>query len=184
LEDEKGRLDRLAMEASMRVRDTLGNKKSELLRLTWKLGQESRLAMQDSENRLGKKLQKVGFLVHHYIFTRKQKIARAQYLLDVSIPRSIASKEQHLQEYLEKCGRLSQKLLEKEKHRMEIAAQKGEMSDPGNILKRGYTITTSRGRLVKELSLLNKDELIKTQFFMGSILSQVVEIHKPDKNDN
>ena len=183
-EDEKERLDQLTREISMLVRNMLGNRKNELMQLTWKFRQETMLSLQKRENNLGKKLQKVAFLVNHYLFVRFQKIARAQYLLDVSIPRSMTAMKQHLNDYLKKLRQLSQRQLEKEKHWMAIAAQKGEMSDPGNILKKGYSITSYRGKLLKDLSVLKNEEMIATRFYIGSILSKIVEINKSDKNDN
>jgi exodeoxyribonuclease VII large subunit len=184
VEDEKERLDQLTREMSMLVRNMLGNRKNEMMQLTWKFRQDTMLSLQKRENNLEKKLQKVGFLVNHYLFVRYQKIAGAQYLLDVSIPRSMAFRKQRLNDYLEKFRQLSQRQLEKEKHWMAIAAQKGEMSDPGNILKKGYSITTYRGKLVKDLSVLKNEEMIATRFYIGSILSKITEINKSDKNDN
>ncbi len=184
MENEKGRLEQLTREISLLVRNNLGNRKNELLQLTWKFRQETRLSLQHSDNYLEKKLQKVRFLVSHYLFVRRQHMARAQFLLDVSLPRGITVKKQRLDEYLEKFRRLSQKQLGTEKHRIAIAAQKGELSDPGNILKKGYSITTYHGRLVKNLSVLKNDETIKTQFNIGSILSKIIEIKNSDNNDN
>ena len=55
---------------------------------------------------------------------------------------------------------------------MAIAAQKGEMSDPANILKKGYSITTYNGKLVKDLSDLKKEEMIATPVLYRFTLKQ------------
>jgi exodeoxyribonuclease VII large subunit len=183
-ENEKERLGQLTREMSMLVRNMLGNRKNVLMQLSWKFRQETMLSLQKRENNLERKLQKVGFLVHHYLYMRHQKIAGAQYLLDVAIPRSMTVRKQRLDENLEKIRQLYQRQLEKEKHRIAIAAQKGELSDPDNILKKGYSITTYRGKLVKDLSVLKNEETVATKLYIGSILSRITEINKNDKNDN
>lgn len=182
--DEKNRLDQLTREMSLLVRNNLGSRKNELMRLTWKFRQETRLALQESENHLGKRIQKTGFLVNHYLFVRQQKIASAQYLLDFAIPRSMVVSRQRLDEYLEKVRRLSRKQLVAEKHRIDFAAQKGELSDPGTILKKGYSITSFNGKLIKDLTVLKNEEIIETQFYIGSVLSRITDIKKEDNNDN
>jgi exodeoxyribonuclease VII large subunit len=177
-------LDHLTREISLVVRNKLGERKNELKQLTWKFRQETGMALQESDYQLERKLQKAGFLVNHYLFVRHQKIARARNMLDITVPRNTAGKKQHLDEYVDKFRHLFQRQLEKEKHRITIAAQMGEMSDPANILKKGYSITTYRGRLIKNLSVLNNEEMINTQFYSGSISSKIIEINNSAKNDN
>ena len=56
--------------------------------------------------------------------------------------------------------------------------------DPANILKKGYSITTVQGKLVKEMALLKNDEVMNTRFYDGAVLSKIIEIKQSDKNDN
>jgi len=184
IEEEKSQIKSLADEVSSLVRNQLANKKKELIQRTWKFQQEIKLTFQNREHYLGKELQRIGFLVDHYLFVRHQKIIRIQNLLEDSVHRGMANKKLWLDETLAKCRRASQKQLETEKHRIDLAGQKGMLSDPGAILKKGYTITTFRGKRVRDLSLLKNEEMIKTYFSEGSIFSKIVEIKKSDKNDN
>ena len=184
MEEEKSQLESLAKEISLLVRNQLATKKKELMQRTWKFQQEIKLTLQNREYYLGKKLQRISFLVNHYLFVRHQKITRTQNLLEDSVYRGMVNKKQWLDETLEKLRRASQKQLEAEKHRIDLAGQKGILSDPGAILKKGYSITTLQGKLVKDPSLLKNEEMIKTRFFEGSIYSKIVEINKSDKNDN
>jgi exodeoxyribonuclease VII large subunit len=184
MEDEKTRLEDLTGDLSLLVRNQLGKKKNELMQRTWRFQQEIKLTFQGSEHHLGNKLQRAGYLVDHFFFVHKQKIARAQNLLDVSIPKSIQAKRQQLDFYLEKFKRLSAKNINTEKHRIDLASQKALLSDPGNLLKKGYSITTQNGKLVKDLALLKKNETIKTHFYQGDIFSEITEINQRDKYDN
>lgn len=47
--------------------------------------------------------------------------------------------------------------------------------DPENVLKRGYTITSLRGKIIKSGSQVKKDDLISTLFSDGQVASRVVK---------
>ena len=184
MEEEKDRLDELTREFTFLVREQLGNKKKELMQRSWKFQQEIKLTLQSGGHKLEKKVQRMGYLVDHYLFIRNQKIGTAQNRLDVAIPRMMVNKRERLEDYLERFRRLSQKQLEDEKHRIELAGNKGLLSDPRNILKKGYSMTTYRGRLIKDISLLENEEMIKTYLYEGSVISKIVEIKKSAKDDD
>jgi len=184
MEEEQDLLEELTREFSSMVRNLLMRKHNELMQKSWKFRQEVKLTLQRTDHRLGKKLQKMDFLVDHYFYTRHQKVARAQNMLDIAIPREIVRRKLKLNGYLEKLLLVTNKQLDREKHKIELAGQMAVLTDPGNLLKKGYTITTINGKVVKDLSLLKKEELLKTLFFEGSVLSKITEIKYPDHDDN
>ena len=184
LEEEQHLLEELTRDISSMVRNLLMRKNNELMQKSWKFRQEVKLTLQRTDHWLGKKLQKTDFLVDHYFYTRHQNVARAQNMLDVAIPRGIVRRKQKLNGYLERLMRVTNKQLDGEKHKIELAGQIAVLTDPGNLLKKGYTITTINGKVVKDLSLLKKEELLKTLFFEGSVLSKITEIKYPDHDDN
>jgi exodeoxyribonuclease VII large subunit len=46
--------------------------------------------------------------------------------------------------------------------------------DPENILRRGYTITSLNGKILKNSDQLNRDDIIDTRFSDGTVTSKVV----------
>ncbi len=50
--------------------------------------------------------------------------------------------------------------------------------NPENILRRGYTITSFKGKILKNMNSLRKDDIIDTLFTDGSIKSKVVDNNK------
>ena len=52
--------------------------------------------------------------------------------------------------------------------------------DPENVLKRGYTITSLNGNIIRLSSQLKNNDLISTRFCDGSVRSKVVEERKAD----
>jgi len=184
LDEERDLLEELTREATSVVRQLLTNKNQELMQKSWKFRQEVKLTLQRTDHGLGKKLQKMDFLVDHYFYTRQQWVKRAQNRLDEAIPRGIFRKRQKLNGYLEKLLLATSKQLDKENHRIELAGQMALLTDPRNLLKKGYSITTVHGRVVKDLSQLKREEMLKTLFLDGFVLSKISEIKYPDHDSN
>lgn len=184
MKDEANRLKDLTGELAILIRNQLWKKKNELMERTWRFKQEIKLALQGSEHRLGKRLQSVVFFVDRFFYVHRQKIRTSQNMLDVSIPKRIAGKRQQLDLFLETFRALSINKITTERHKIDLASQKAMLTDPGNILRKGYSITTVNGKLVKDLSLLKNEETIKTHFYKGAILSKILEINQVDKDDN
>ena len=78
---------------------------------------------------------------------------------------------QMLQHTIEVAVRLA---IEKERHRLSLLAQKGLSLDPELILKRGYSITLSGGKVVTDASKVIKGEILETKLANGTVLSKKV----------
>jgi exodeoxyribonuclease VII large subunit len=50
-----------------------------------------------------------------------------------------------------------------------------QILDPENVLKRGYTITSLDGKIIKSVRSLNTDDVLETQFSDGKIGSRVIK---------
>jgi exodeoxyribonuclease VII large subunit len=50
--------------------------------------------------------------------------------------------------------------------------------DPENVLKRGFTITTLNGKIIKSSHQIDKDDVIDTKFSDGGVKSKVIERQK------
>jgi exodeoxyribonuclease VII large subunit len=64
--------------------------------------------------------------------------------------------------------------------RLENFETKINLLNPHNILKRGYSITYSNGKILKDTGSVKKDDIINTRLYNGSITS-VVESTEEDK---
>ena len=47
--------------------------------------------------------------------------------------------------------------------------------DPENVLKRGFTITSLNGRIIKSAASVNIDDVVETQFSDGKVGSKVIK---------
>jgi exodeoxyribonuclease VII large subunit len=53
-----------------------------------------------------------------------------------------------------------------------------KIMNPENVLRRGYTITSFHGKIIKECELLKTDDIIDTQFSNGNVKSRILEKKK------
>lgn len=70
----------------------------------------------------------------------------------------------------------STRRIENEKHSLQLMKQRLDALDPKLLLKRGYTITTCGGKLVRSIEGLAEGEVLTTQTEEGEILSKVLII--------
>ncbi len=54
---------------------------------------------------------------------------------------------------------------------------------PANVLKRGYSITSHNGKLIKDVSQMKKGDSLTTTLYQGEIISVVKSIEQADKNE-
>jgi len=60
-----------------------------------------------------------------------------------------------------------------QKNRLNTIEKTTQFLDPGNVLKRGYSITSSNGQVIKKSSDLSPGDVIKTTYFSGKSISTV-----------
>ncbi|MBQ8453771.1 MAG: exodeoxyribonuclease VII large subunit [Bacteroidaceae bacterium] len=70
----------------------------------------------------------------------------------------------------------STRRIENEKHNLQLMKQRLDALDPKLLLKRGYTITTCGGKLVRSIEGLAEGEVLTTQTEKGEILSKILII--------
>lgn len=81
------------------------------------------------------------------------------------------SRQQLLYQRLSAAG---SRRIEREKHRLELMKQRMDSLDPRLLLRRGYTITTCGGKIVRSAEGLMEGEVLITNTANGDIYSKVV----------
>jgi exodeoxyribonuclease VII large subunit len=75
----------------------------------------------------------------------------------------------------------SEKMVFKEQQRIHFYENTARLIHPENVLKRGYTITTKDGKIIKSAYQLNVNEEIETRFADGNVKSKII---KKDNNEH
>ncbi|MGD0885115.1 MAG: exodeoxyribonuclease VII large subunit [Thermodesulfovibrionales bacterium] len=70
-----------------------------------------------------------------------------------------------------------------EEHRFNVMEQAVKHLDPANVLRRGYSITRYKGRILKDASLLKKWAVIETTLRKGMVTSIVQEKKEAEKRE-
>ena len=184
IREERDKLEDLAGDLSQLTRNLLVKRRNELMHHSWKFQQEIKLTLQKQGHQLGKKLQRMEHLVNHYLFVQHQKIAKAQELPKVTVPRQLMIRTHKLNEYLNQCKFLIDSKIKREYYQLDMAGQQAKLSDPQNILLKGYSITTSGGKLVRSIAELKGGEELKTRLHDGSVVSKILNINKNHRDDS
>lgn len=82
----------------------------------------------------------------------------------------------HHIERLSQCLRPSvERILERERHRIDMLGQRAKAQDPYMLLKRGYSITLFHGRAVRDAAVLKPGDEIETRVENGTVVSIIKE---------
>lgn len=70
-------------------------------------------------------------------------------------------------------------MIQLQTHRLKLLEEQLKLNDPQNLLKKGFSITTVDGKIVKDVSRLHEGQCVLTQVEKGNFTSEVKKIHHP-----
>ena len=107
------------------------------------------------------------------ILREKQRLEHQRAVLPLLFA-GFYQKQQNRQQLLyQRLSAAGSQFIEREKHRLQLMKQRLDSLDPRLLLRRGYTITTCGGKLVRSIEGLAEGEVLTTQTEKGSIYSIV-----------
>jgi exodeoxyribonuclease VII large subunit len=114
------------------------------------------------------------------VFLSKQnsEIGNVVFMLRAYSQKQLDVLKQEHKEQIVRFRNIAEHMIRGEKHRMENAEQYFEMVSPKNVLKRGYTITMQKGKIVTSAASLVENECIETIFSDGKTTSEIKNIEK------
>lgn len=102
-----------------------------------------------------------------------------------TLPMSFAHVRERQEHRLQMLGnRLQTAILlkmERERHRLQLFEQRFQSLDPSLLLKRGYSMTLSNGRIVTDASQVSRGDALTTCFANGRLTSVVSEVQLDDE---
>ena len=108
------------------------------------------------------------------ILREKQRLEHQVAVLPLLFSNFIQGKQSRLQLLRQRLLTAGSQRLERERHHLQLMKQRMDSLDPRLLLKRGYTITTCGGKLVRSIAGLAEGEVLTTQTEYGDIYSKVV----------
>ena len=108
------------------------------------------------------------------ILREKQRLEHQKAILPLLFTGFYQKQQNRLALLVQHLTSSAKQYLEREKHSLQLMKQRMESLDPKLMLRRGYTITTCGGKLVRSIEDLAEGEVLTTQTNNGEIYSKVV----------
>ena len=118
--------------------------------------------------------QRITHSAKEQIQREKQRLEHQRAVLPLLFANLIQNRQNRLQLLRQRLMTAIPQQIEREYHRQQLLEKRLEMLDPRLLLKRGYTITTCGGKLVRSIEGLAEGEVLTTQTEKGEIYSKVV----------
>jgi len=116
---------------------------------------------------------RISIVSNNLLISRFSELANAMKSFEFATTVRINNSLSHINSISQILSKSTDLLTESENaHLMSIEAT-CTLLNPENILKRGYSITTSKGKIIKSFKDVNKGEIIKTRLYNGEIESTV-----------
>ncbi len=122
--------------------------------------------------------QRITRFAEERILREKQRLERHRAVLPLLFTNMIQGRQNKLQLLRQRLLAALPQRIEREQHRQQLLEKRLELLDPRLLLKRGYTITTCGGKLVRSAEGLMEGEVLTTQTNNGDIYSKVILIQK------
>jgi exodeoxyribonuclease VII large subunit len=107
------------------------------------------------------------------LVSARQNIQRISQLIKNSTDKLVVSNRQKLEYFRQQLVYSSQQFFAQHRHDVKLTKEKIRLLNPKNILKRGFSITSKNGNLVKSSKELKKGDILKTVFANGETVSIV-----------
>jgi exodeoxyribonuclease VII large subunit len=91
---------------------------------------------------------------------------------------NIDSRKQQTEMILQRLMTSSQNLLSETESRLNHIDEKLKLLNPGNILKKGFSITRANGKIIKSAADVKEGTVVETEFASGKTESKILKIKK------
>ncbi|HCE58994.1 MAG TPA: exodeoxyribonuclease VII large subunit [Prolixibacteraceae bacterium] len=181
LEEKQTTLERIAVALNQSVTRFIGDRQVELTRSGNQLHRMVGQFTFKKEHRLGKTKHQLKSSVLLWFSFHENQIGNKRIAIKHAVDDSLLKKDSALNHFKDQlCAKAERRLL-KERERIHYNENTARLIDPVNVLKRGYSITFSNGKLIKTAGQLNVNDELETRFATGKVKSKIT---KTDSNDS
>ena len=135
--------------------------------------------------RLGRLASDLGHLSGGYLQRQNERCERLADKLDHLSRGFVQRQGGKLERSEERISRGTRAFVSREKERLSHIEKKNELINPLNVLKRGYSMTLHKGKLISRIEDIRADDTLETRLYDGSVLSKVEKtITQHDKRED
>ena len=181
LDEKQTRLEHIANDLNHSVASFIAAKQVEITRSGVQLQRKVGQFTFKKEHRLSKIKHQLNSSVLLWSSYHKNQIQKMTTAVKHAIDDSLLKKNAKVNQLNQQLIAQTEKRLFREKERIHYNENTIRLIDPLNVLKRGYSMTFSEGKLVKNVDELKTNDEIETRFATGKVKSKITNT---DKNDN
>ncbi len=176
LSTEKNKIDQFSRMLAPITREKISKKQVQLNQTVWKIENSVKRFINFNNAQIKRKEE---FIRHEFLIFIQQRnrfLEKISRQLSSSIHRLTNGKIQQLRREWQQIEKLVLGIISEKKHHLELSYQKAKLTDPRNILLRGYSITIYNGRALKNATDVKNETIIETRLYKGSINSKIINI--------
>ena len=155
------------------------SKANNLLNQTiWKLDRSVKKFIQNRNTQLIRKEETVRYEFKNFAHLQLRILERTTRTLSGTLRQIAIANQGHLTLKVQRSDALFRGSLTNNRHYLDLSLQMAQLTDPNEILARGYSITTYNGHALKDVNMIDSLAQIETRLYNGQIISEVKSIKK------
>ena len=178
LSNARNRIDQFSFVLAPLTREKISKKNVLLNQTIWKIDNSIKKYIKFNNTQLERKEE---FIRHEFLIfiqKRTRSLEKISRQLSSSILRLTTGKTLQLRREWQQIEKLVVGIISEKGHHLELSFQKAKLTDPLNILARGYSITISNGHALKNTNDVKNETIIETRLYDGNITSKIINIKK------
>jgi len=175
LDDKNANLERVAADLNQSVTRYIGDRQVELTRRGNRLHRMVGQYTYKKEHKLEKMKQQLKSSVLLWFSVAGNRLLLKRTKVKHAVDDSLLKQNATILHLKDQLAAKAERRLLKEQGRIHYNENTARLIDPVNVLKRGYTITFSNGKLVKKAAQLKVNDEIETLFAMGNVKSKITK---------
>jgi len=175
LDDKNANLERVAADLNQSVTRYIGDRQVELTRRGNRLHRMVGQYTYKKEHKLEKMKQQLKSSVLLWFSVAGNRLLLKRTKVKHAVDDSLLKQNATILHLKDQLAAKAERRLLKEQERIHYNENTARLIDPVNVLKRGYTITFSNGKLVKKTTQLKVNDEIETLFAMGNVKSKITK---------
>ena len=176
LSSAKNTIDQFSRVLAPITREKITKKQVQLKQTVWKIDSSVKMYIKFNNAQIERKEE---FVRHEFLIFIQQRIRFLEKIsrqLSSSILRLTTGKTQQLRREWQQIEKLIVGIISEKRHHLELSCQQAKLTDPHNILARGYSITLYNGLALKNATKVKNETIIETRLYDGSIISKIINI--------
>lgn len=176
--DSKNDIEQITRMIAPLTREKISKANNRLNQTIWKLDNSVKVFIQSRNYQLVRKEETVRHEFKYFAQLQLRTLERTTRTLSGTLRQIAIAKQSQLARKMQRSETLFKGAISDRRHYLELSLQMAKLTDPNKILARGYSITTYKGRALKDVNIVDNFELIETRLFNGQIISEVKSIKK------